>query len=60
MYEIYDTRAVLLNIDSYWLCANISITLPLNESCSELYQADDDENQVIKTIACDIKHLITK
>ena len=26
MYEIYDTRAVLLNIDSYWLCANISIT----------------------------------
>ena len=29
-YKIYDdlrcTRAVLLNIDSYWLCANISIT----------------------------------
>ena len=24
--EIYDTRAVLLNIDSYWLRANISIT----------------------------------
>ena len=29
-YKIYDdlrcTRAVLLSIDSYWLCANISIT----------------------------------
>ena len=26
IYEIYDTRAVLLNIDSFWLCANISTT----------------------------------
>ena len=56
IYEIYDTRAVLLNIDSYWLFANISVTLPLNESCSELYQANDDENQVIKSISCDINH----
>ena len=29
--EIYDTRAVLLNIDSYWLRANISITLSNTE-----------------------------
>ena len=56
IYEIYDARAVLLNIDSYWICANISITLPLNESCSELHQANDDENQVIKPISCDIDH----
>ena len=32
IYEIHDTRAVLLNIDSYWLCANISIThAPLSQ-----------------------------
>ena len=38
-YKIYDdlrcTRAVLLSIDSYWLCANISITLDYNEILSE-------------------------
>ena len=28
IYEVYDTRAVLLNIDSFWLlCANISTTI---------------------------------
>ena len=37
-YKIYDdlrcTRAVLLNIDSYWLCANISITVTSIWCCS--------------------------
>ena len=59
-YDIYDSRAVLLNIDSYWLCADISITIPLHWSCSELYQPIDDKNQVIKSVSCDINHYITK
>ena len=41
---------MLLNIDLKWLCANISITLPLNGRCSNTYQTND--NYFNKFVSC--------
>ena len=41
-YDLRCTRAVLLSIDSYWLCANISITL----------NDDQPKKTVVKQYSC--------